>query len=105
VTRLAHLILNPGGPNYEHWFRIFGRKTVPVLSPTPTRATSGEEKDVEVYLLNIRAMTLHQRARLLGFIANKFGVPIFEVQQQIERDGFPIRANDVILSYDMRAFL
>jgi hypothetical protein len=99
-----HAILNPRGPNYETWFRVFGHNHVPLKSAQSIRATFGEE-NVEAYLLNLNGMTLHQRARLLGFIANKFNVPIFEVQKQIERDGFPIRANDVILSYDMRAFL
>jgi hypothetical protein len=107
MPTFSRAILNPRGPNYEHWFRIFGHNnSVPLVSPEKKLATLGAEKDVEVYLLNLNGMTLHQRARLLGFIANKFNVPIFEVQKQIERDGFPIRANDVILSYDiLRAFL
>lgn len=97
-------ILNPRGPNYEHWSRIFAHNPVPLESAGPIKVTLGEEKDVEVYRLNLRAMTLHQRARLLGFIAQQFGVTVAEVEAQIQRDGFPIRAVDVIVSYDMRAF-
>jgi hypothetical protein len=105
MPAFSRAILDPRGPNYQDWFRIFGHNSVPLISPEKKLATLGEEKDIEVYLLNLRGMTLNQRARLLGFIANKFNEPIFTVQKEIERDGFPIRANDVILSYDMRAFL
>lgn len=105
MPTFSRAVLDPRGPNYAEWFRIFAHNAVPLVSPEKSRAPMGAEKDVEVYLLNLKGMTLHQRARLLGFIANKFEVPIFEVQKQIERDGFPIRANDVILSYDMRAFV
>lgn len=78
--------LNPSGPNYEAWQRIFGENQVPLKSAHSQKATLGEHKDVEVYLLNLDAMTLGQRARLLGFIAQKFGVPIYKVQAQVAKD-------------------
>ncbi len=48
---------------------------------------------------------LGQRSRLLGQIAQRFGVPIYEVEAEIAKSGFPIRAADVLVSFDMRAFV
>lgn len=105
MPELCRASLNPHGPNHEFWFRIFGHNPVPLQSPQPIKAIMGEEKDVECYLLNLQGMTLGQKARLLGFIAQKFGVPVYRVEQEIARDGFPIRAKDVIVSISMRAVI
>jgi hypothetical protein len=72
MPAFSRAILDPCGPNYETWFRIFAHNSVPLISSEKSRAALGAEMDVEVYLLNLKGMTLHQRARLLGFIANKF---------------------------------
>jgi hypothetical protein len=100
-----HAILDPRGPNYAEWSRIFGNGTVPLASPELSYADLDDEKNIPVYRLNLRAMPLIQRARLLGFFANKLGVPIFEVQRVTEKYGFPIRAADVILREEKAAAL
>lgn len=98
-------ILNPSSPNYQSWHAIFGESLVPLKSPTSVRAELGAEKDVEVYLLNLAAMTLRVRARLLHALAQKFGVPVYEVEADIAKNGMPIRAADVIVSVSLRAFI
>src|SRR5712691_1642524 len=105
MPELWSATLNPMGPNYEAWFRILGDGKVPLDSPRSGRTQLGNEHDVEVYLLNLRALTLGQRARLVGEIALKFGTPIYEVEKEIAERGFPIRAVDVIVSFDVRAFV
>jgi hypothetical protein len=104
TTELWHAILNPRGPNYERLKDVFPSR-VPLKSSKPVKATLGPEKDVPVYLLDFDAMPLTQRARLFGIVAEKFGVPLNEVLKAVATEGFPIREADVIVSYDVRAFV
>ena len=104
-VELWHATLNPRGPHYSEWVDIFGVMRVPLKSPNPVLAGLGPEKNVEVYLLDIPALTIDQRARLLFSIAKRFNAPIYEVEAEVARSGFLIRAADVIVSYDMRAFV
>src|SRR5260370_31177823 len=105
MPELYSAILNPHGPNYASWHAIFGDSQVLLKSAAPIKAELGAEKDVEVYLLNLAAMTLRVRPRLLGTLAQKFGCPVYEVEQELNKNGLPIRAEDVIVSVDMRAFV
>lgn len=105
TVELWQAILNPRGPHYESWHQVFGESHIPLKSCKPSLATLGEESNVEVYLLDLSALTLPQRSHLLGIVAKKFGVPIYEVEAEINRNGFPIRAADLIVRYDMRAFV
>jgi hypothetical protein len=105
TTGLWHAILNPQGPNYERLKGIFGEGGVPLKSPKTIKAQLGEEKDVPVYLLDFSAMPLSQRARLFGMVAAKSGVSVHEVEKVAREEGFPIREADVIVSFDMRAFV
>lgn len=104
TVELYSAILNPRGPNYQSWHEILGFDRVPLKSARSVKANLGEEKDVEAYLLDLAALTLPQRARLLAIVAKRFGAPIYEVEAEINKAGFPIRAVDVIVSFDMRAF-
>ena len=45
-----------------------------------------------------------QRARLIDFIAQKFGVARATAQAEIETSGFLIRAADVVVAFDHRFF-
>jgi hypothetical protein len=106
TVELYHASLNPSGPNYATWREIFDADRVPLKSAQPVKAElQGEGHDKEVYLLDLAAMTIPQRARLLDKVAKKFGVPIYEVEAEIAKKGFPIRSADVIVSFDVRAFV
>lgn len=98
-------ILNPRGPNYKTWREVLGSEKVPLQSAGSVMATLDQERDVEVYLLNLRALTLGQRARLVGGLAQRFSMPVYEVEAEINRVGFPIRAADVIVSISARAVI
>jgi hypothetical protein len=104
TVELWRAILNPSGPNYDRLKDIFPSR-VPLKSSQTVKAQLGEEKDVSVYLLNFDAMTLGQRARLFGLIAAGTGVPVSVIEEIAAKDGFPIREADVIVSFDMRAFV
>jgi hypothetical protein len=98
-------ILNPSGPNYVTWREILGSEQVPLTSSKAVKANLGQEKNVEAYLVDLSALTLPQRARLLAMVARKFSTPIYEVESEITKAGFPIRSADVIVSFDVRAFV
>ena len=104
-TELWQAILNPQGPNYQTWLEIFGTNQVPLKNPAEVKAQLHGEGQADVYILDIEALTLPQRARLWSKVAKKFNAPIYEVQAEIAKKGFPIRAADVIVSFDMRAFV
>ena len=104
-SELWHAILNPSGPNYERLKPIFGDNRVPLKSPRSVNAQLGPEKDVPVYMLDLSALPLNQRSRLLSMIAQKSGVSISVVEQVMQTEGFPIREADVIVSFDMRALV
>lgn len=105
TAELWHATVNPRGPNHLAWAQIFGEGRVPLKSSKPITADLGPERDVEVYMLDLAALTLSQRSALLAQIAQRFRVPIFEVEAELAKVGFPIRAADVIVSYGMRAFV
>ena len=103
-VELWHAILNPSGPNYERLKDIFPSR-VPLKSSQTVKAQLGPEKDVSVYMLDFRAMPIGQRARLFGMVAAGSGVPVSVVENVAAKDGFPIREADVIVSFDLRAFV
>jgi hypothetical protein len=105
MNSLWSATLNPAGPNYQIWREVLGSEKVPLKSSAPVTAEIGTEPCVEVYMLDLAALTLPQRARLLGFIAQRFGMPVYEAEATIAKTGFPIRAADVIVSISMRAVL
>jgi len=47
--------------------------------------------------VNLKGLTLRQRARILTWLARKLGVSIAEVEREIDKSGIPIRAADVIV--------
>jgi hypothetical protein len=106
MTDLYSAILRPSSPNFEEWNQVLGSHRVPLESPrSQMRRLSGEEKEVEVYRINLQAMTLRQRANLLEHLARKLKLTIDDVEALLRKDGMPIRAADVIVSYNMRAFV
>ncbi len=105
TVELWHAILNPSGPNYERLKEIFGEGRVPLQSSQSIKAQLGEEKDVPVYMLDLKALPLGARSRLIVMVAKKCDASIAEVEHVMNTQGFPIREADVIVSFDMRAFV
>lgn len=103
TAELWNAILNPDGPNYERWREVLGSERVPLKSCHPVKTTLGEEKDVDVYMLDLAAMTLGQRSRLVSRIATTFETTCACVEHELAERGFPIRVADVIVAINMRA--
>lgn len=113
AARLYSAILNPRGPNYANWQHVLGpgQSEIPLLRPAEVKASLEPYKNFEpeanvpVYLVDLSRFTREQTDRLVVFLAQKFGAPPDEVKAEIARAGFPIRSVDVIVSFDMRAFV
>ena len=102
---LYSAILNPSGPNFEEWNQVLASHRVPLESPETRLLSLDGEKDVEVYMVALKALTLRQRANLSAQIARKSRQTIDDVENVLALYGMPIRAADVIVSFDMRAFV
>jgi hypothetical protein len=97
--------LNQQSPRYADWLKILGDDRVPLLSPWSAQAKLGDET-TEVYALDWQNLDGDASQRLLEFVAAKFCVATEEIEKDLDRDGhFPIRAQDVTVFYDVRAFL
>ncbi len=102
---LYSAILDPSGPNFEEWNTVLASHRVPLESPETRLLSLDGEKDVEVYMIALKALTLRQRANLSAQIARKSRQTIDDVENVLAIYGMPIRAADVIVSFDMRAFV
>jgi hypothetical protein len=92
-------------PRYADWFGILGTDKVPLRSPAEGETEFVGEGKFNVYVLDLDKLSEEQFDRLTSFVARKFKADLEVVRQEVRRDGFPIRAEDVCISYDMRAFL
>jgi hypothetical protein len=97
----CHLLTS--SPRYESWRKILESDEAPIVSPTPIKALLGAEM-ADVFRLNIAKLTADQRSRLIDFIVQKFNVAEATAQSEIEVNGFPIRAEDVVVAFDHRFF-
>ena len=105
MTTLYSAILNSSGPNFEEWNQVLGSHRVPLESPETHRATFGDGDECDVYFLALKVLTLRQRATLTAHMARKNRITIDEAERHLQIGGMPIRAADVIVSFDVRAFV
>lgn len=105
MTELYSAILNPSGPNFELWNQVLGSHRVPLESAQSKRMDFPEEVNVEVFMLNLKGLTLRQRAKLTYHLAQKFGAPVYEIERKIIQSGLPIRAADVIVNFPVEVAL
>jgi hypothetical protein len=103
-NRLWWATLTRTSPRYEQWRKILGGDDVPLLTPFDHIATLGQDTEA-VYDLDIGKLDTMQKARLADFIQGRFGAPRKEIETELEKVGFPIRASDCSVTFSMRAFL
>ncbi len=103
--RLWWASLSSASPRYNDWFSILGSNDVPLLHPGSGETELIGEGKHEVYLLDLSALTEQQMDRLVAFVAKKFRATPQEVRDGIMREGFPVRAADVYICFDLRTFV
>jgi hypothetical protein len=105
MPNLWHATLNPASPRYKDWLEILGTDRVELLHPKTIQTKLGEE-EAEVYVLDWLNLEGEASQRLLDFLARKFNAEKAVIEKNLDEDGvFPIRAQDVIVSFDLRAFM
>ena len=102
--KLWSAILCSTSPRFQEWQKILGGTEVPIMNPKPFNIQLGPDS-TEAYKLDLQRFDRYQVQRLLEFIVERFGVKPHEAKLVLEKDGFPIRAEDVRVSYELRAFL
>jgi len=103
--KLWSATLRPSSPRYEQWRKILGSIEVPITNPKPFATQLGPEGLQEVFSLDLSRFDRVQVQRLLDVMVDLFGLRPNEAKRILETDGFPIRSADVLVSYDVRAFL
>jgi hypothetical protein len=82
----------------QFWLDVFGVDRVPIKSILPQRvALPGFEAGTDAYMLDLPAISPEQRKRLIAAIAQKFNIPVDEVEAELDQ-GVPILASDVLVS-------
>lgn len=104
TRKLWTATLVPSSPRYQDWRAILGSDEVPIANPKPFATQLGPDL-VEVHTLDMSRITRDQFGRLVDVIVERFGVKGREAVRTLESDGFPIRAADVSVTYELRAFL
>jgi len=86
-------------PRAADWLRVFGRLTdIPLRSPFAIRVNVPGRSNVSAYLLDISFITPEERLRLVNHIADRFNLTPAEVDRDLDAQGVPILAEDVLVS-------
>ena len=86
-------------PRAANWLHIFGRLTdIPIRSPFPIRVHVPDHQNALAYLLDVSLITNEERLRLVNHLAKYFSLTHAEVERDLDSDGVPILADDVIVS-------
>jgi hypothetical protein len=81
------------------WKRIFGRPEVPIVSILPRLYDlPGFDEPQVAYDLDLAALTLEQRQKLVSFIAEQFDLETDEVEASLDTHGCPVHACGVFIS-------
>jgi|SRR5215470_14755252 len=96
--------LMKSSPRYENWREILQSDEAPIRNPVPIKAIFGAEI-AEIFRLDIAKLTADQRSRLIAFMVQKFNIAEATALAELEVNGFPIRAEDVCVAFDLRFFM
>jgi len=84
----------------DDWVSMFDTVTVHVTSPIPKEAfLPGFDEPQLIYELDLALITKQQRQKLVGYLSKKFGIPMAQVDREIEAHGVPILAADCMGDY------
>jgi len=112
-NKMWSCILNPMSPRYQIWLKIFGGDhDIPLksidsfsLNMPPDPAHELQLKSCEAYALGIDQMSNEQKERLIVWVIENYKVDRSNVEQELKTKGFPIRSEDIIISFSLRGFM
>lgn len=81
------------------WKWIMGTRCVPLVSPAMEQVVLEGYGEARVYLLDLECLSPEQWERLVAYLATRFERTVDEVVETLRRDGCPVLADDVIVSF------
>jgi len=91
------------------WREIYGSLEVPLKSPVPQLGEFPDDQGGmairKFYEADLTKFTPKQLDKAAEIIGRRFGIPAQEIRQDIERQGIPVLADDVSVSFDARLVL
>lgn len=103
MNRLWWATLSTRSPRYAEWRAVLDTDEVPLVGPNAISATLEGIGKHQVYLLDLNKLSSEQRDRLVLHVAKKFRVDPEQVAISMRCEGFPIREEDVIVAFSIRA--
>jgi len=86
-------------PRASDWMHVFGRlNDIPLRGPFAIKVNVPGRSSVSAYLLDVSLLTAEERLRLVNHIANRFNLPPAEVDRDLDAQGVPVLAEDVLVS-------
>lgn len=82
------------GKRRELWIEIFPDAVVPIKSMFTIKTDLPGHPGAEAYMLDLDAISLDQRAKMIDVLAGRFNIPRDEVAKEID-GGVPILAEGV----------
>jgi hypothetical protein len=101
--------LDPKSDRAEMWLEVYGSLEVPLKSPIAKQGMFPDPIDGSklhyYYEVDLKQLTPEQLDKAAEIIGRRFGIPAQEIRQDIERQGIPVLADDVSVSFDARLVL
>jgi hypothetical protein len=98
--------INPDCERADWWREAFGGLEVPLVSPVAqlwlVPGVDGVEGEHLVYQVDVSKLGGDQIDRVARVVAAQFDLDVASVRADIEREGIPILAEDVVVSFDAR---
>lgn len=82
------------------WIKVFGSREVILKSPLPHPAVLPGSDVAFVFDIDLKELLPDQRARLINHLAQRFNLPVAEVEEGLDREGCPILDEDVTITVD-----
>jgi hypothetical protein len=91
--------LNPNSDRAAAWLKVFHRTDgIPLTSFYAVEEKLPEVGYTRVYMLDLTRITGAERARLITYIVQRFNVAAHIVDEDLDREGYPILTEDVTVA-------
>lgn len=84
-------------PRAADWLKVMGSREIAIKSPLPHLAILPDSR-AWVFDMDLEALTPEQRARLIAHLAERFHLPVAEVEANLDQEGCPVLDEDVTVT-------
>lgn len=98
--------IRPESKRAPDWQYVFGRlDNIPIMSWLPRIGTAADLPAQELYLLDFTRVTPDERARLVAHICERFHVLPSEANEELDTQGLPLLATDLVVAIPLRLLI